>query len=83
LKVEVIYNFILTFLVLNFLIAENPFKNIHLTSFRVFLPKFMIIGRGSFSEVQPKIELIFYNWKLNVPAYSKLDRFLATDVLAL
>jgi len=46
LKIKVIYNFILTFLVLNFFIGENPFKNIHLTPFRVFLPTFMIIGHG-------------------------------------
>jgi len=35
----------------NVLIDENPFKNIHLISFRAFLPKFMAFGRGFISEV--------------------------------
>jgi len=39
----------------NVLIDENPFKNIlyniHLISFRAFLPKFMVFGRGFISEV--------------------------------
>jgi len=33
--------------------CKNPLKDIHLTSFTVFLQKFMAIG--SFSKVQPKI----------------------------
>jgi len=36
---------------INFLIDGNPFKGIYLTSFRVFLPKFMPIRRGSFSVI--------------------------------
>jgi len=36
-----------TFLVLNFSIDENPYKDIYLTSFRVFLPKFMAIVLGN------------------------------------
>ena len=47
------YDFIQTFLTLNFLVGKNPFKDIHLMSFRVFLPNFMIIGRWTFSEVHP------------------------------
>jgi len=34
-------------------IGKNPFKEIHLTSFTVFLQKFIAIEHGSFSEVQP------------------------------
>jgi len=37
--IKVIYNFILTLLVLNFLIGGNPFKGIHLTQFKVFFFK--------------------------------------------
>jgi len=44
------HNFIRTFLTLNFLVGKNPFKGIHLMSFGVFLPNFMIIERWAFLE---------------------------------
>jgi len=60
LKIKVIYSFILTFFILNFFIGGNPFKGIHLTPFRIFLPKFLIIRRGSFLKVYPVMCTMLY-----------------------
>jgi len=46
------WNIYFNILVLNFFIGGNPSKSIQLTSFKILLLKFMVIGRGSFLKVQ-------------------------------